>query len=126
MNFYLTDFDIIRSEASLKINKIDYSSLVKLNEDQIDWFINGNIASGKRRKPGTLELEDIPQPTKSQRILERRAKYQKEVNALMGPATMAVILYGELEPVRKAAIKSQYEALTAQLQIDIIAINNGE
>lgn len=74
------------------------------------------------------ERQAIENPPKSkpQLIAERRAKYQSDVSALIEPVVMAIILDGELEPVRKAAIKSQHEKLTLQLQSDVAAINSGE
>lgn len=58
MNYYLTDFDCIRSEKSININQIDISKCVKLNQDQVDFFVNKKIPNGMRRKAGTLMIEE--------------------------------------------------------------------
>ncbi|MDW6005509.1 hypothetical protein [Vibrio mangrovi] len=58
IRYFVTDDGFVRSEKALKINRIDYSELTELTEQQIEEFVINEPPEGKQRDG--LSWVDIP------------------------------------------------------------------
>lgn len=88
--YLLQPNDII---VELKIlHTYNFESKVELTQDQIDLFYINQLPKGKRRKAGTLDLEDIPEVVYTTEQLQQQAKQTRD-NAVNADIEMFGVMF---------------------------------
>lgn len=126
MNYYFLN-DAIQSEAVYLARRIATpKEAVLLTDNQVEMFVNGGMPAGKRRKAGTLELEDIPQPSISQLFSEEfkalKKEYDKDVQVLNAAFASAAMVDGPSQVDKQSSIRAQYNTRKAEYDAAVAAL----
>lgn len=124
--FLILPYDALVEERILHMYSVE--SKVMLTEDQANILYYNAIPEGKRRKPGTLELEDIPQPSADELFTEEiealNANYDKAMLLLANEYHVAIARDGSVETEKVASVRANITALDSQYETDQLAIIN--
>lgn len=124
--FLILPDDALVEERILHMYSVE--SKVMLTEDQANVLYYNAIPEGKRRKAGTLELEDIPQPSTDELFTEEigalNENYDKAMLLLANEYNVAVARDGSVETEKVTSIRANINALDSQYETDQLAIIN--
>lgn len=129
-SMFSTSLDSIADKKVIHISSYyrTASDWIELTNEQEILLVKNPLPEGKRRKAGTLELEDIPQPPTDELFAEEmdalNAEYDKNMAILATKYNIAVARDGSQETEKVESARAEISTLDAQYESDQLAILN--
>jgi hypothetical protein len=130
MMVFSKELDLIVDKKIAKFSAYlsSFSDWVELTEEQENLFFKNPPPDGKKRKAGTIELEDIP-PKPTDELFDEEmdalnAEYDKHMEILANKYSIAVARDGSQETPKVKSARAEISTLDAQYESDQLAILN--